>query len=113
VEVTLRGDKTVHARCAVDALGMSAMFGKPANVKTQSPVDKKMIEMEIDGSKFTTSSPNTVVSYSDSCDEMLFFASEEEFNRYVKSTGKTYLKLYSLKQALERGIQSIGGVLKT
>lgn len=113
VEVTLKGEKTVHARCAIDALGMSAMFGKPANVKIQSPVDKKMIEMEIDGSRVATASTNTVVSYSDSCDEMLFFASEEEFHRYVKSTGKNYLKLYSLKEALERGIQSFGGVLKT
>lgn len=113
VEVTLKGDKAVHARCAIDALGMSAMFGKPATVKITSPLDKKSIEMEIDGSRVATSSPDTVVSYSDSCDEMLFFASEEEFSRYVKATGKTYLKLYSLKEALERGIQSFGGVLKT
>ena len=112
VEVILEGTKLVHARCAIDALGMSAMFGKAAHVFIKSPIDKSAIEMEINGDKIIKSTPGVVVSYSESCDEMLFFASQDEFSRYVKETGKKNLKLYSLQEALERGIQSFGGVLK-
>lgn len=109
---TLAKTKPVHARCAIDALGMSAMFGKVAHVFIKSPLDKSGIEMAIDGDKIIKSSPGIVVSYSDSCDEMLFFASQDEYLRYVKETGKQYLKIYTLQEALERGVRSFGGVLK-
>ena len=112
VEVTLDGSKPVHARCAIDALGMSAMFGKVAHVSIKSPLDKSAIQMEINGNKIVNATPGVVVSYSESCDEMLFFASQDEFSRYVKDTGKSYLKLYTLQEALKRGIQSFGKVLK-
>jgi hypothetical protein len=112
VEVTLEGSRPVHARCAIDALGMSAMFGKVAKVLIKSPVDGQDIEMEISNHKIIKTSPGVVVSYSESCDDMLFFASEDEFSRYVKATGKSYLKLYSLQEALDQGIRSFGRVLK-
>lgn len=112
VEVTLNGMKTVHARCAIDALGMSAMFSRTARVSIQTPLDKKNLELEIEGNHIVRGDSGIVVSYSDSCDDMLFFASRDEFTRYVNATGKRYLMSYSLQEALERGIQSFGGVLK-
>jgi len=112
VEVTLDGQKPVHARCAIDALGMSAMFGKAAQISIQSALDKKSMHLSIDGDRIVRADPGVVVSYGDSCDEMLFFASRDEFARFVKGTGKNYLMLYSLQEALVRGIQSFGGVLK-
>jgi hypothetical protein len=112
VDVTLEGMKTVHARCAIDALGMSAMFGKVAKLFVKSPLDGKLLELRIDGDRIIESPSGIVTSYSDSCDDMLFFASQGEYDRYIKKTGKTYLKLFSLKDALVRGIESFGKVLK-
>lgn len=113
VEVTLDNLRPVHARCAIDALGMSEMFGKIARVTIRSPLDGRSIEMEINGNKIVKASPDMVVSYSESCDDMLFFASRDEFDRYVQQTGKTYLQLMTLEKALERGIQSFGKILKS
>ncbi len=113
VEVTLAGAKTVHARCAIDALGMSSMFGKVARISIKSPLDGTKLELEIDGTRLVRATPGIVASDSDSCDEMLFFASKEEYERYVKKTGTKTMELRTLEQALERGVQSFGGVLKT
>jgi Alkylmercury lyase len=112
VEVGLNGYKPVHARCAIDALGMSAMFGRMAKLTIKSPLDHRSIEMEIDGNRVIKGDSDIVVSHSDSCDDMLFFSSKDEYSRYVKQTGKTYLKLYTIQQALERGVQGFGEVLK-
>lgn len=113
VEVTLAGAKTVHARCAIDALGMSSMFGKVAKVSIKSPLDGTNLELEIDGTKLVRATPGMVATDSDSCDEMLFFASKDEYDRYVKKTGTKTMEIRTLQQALERGVQSFGGVLKT
>lgn len=112
VDVTLAGSKTVHARCAIDALGMSSMFGRAAKVSIKSPLDGTSLELEIDGNKLVSATPGMVASDSDSCDEMLFFASKDEYERYVKKTGTKAMELRTLEQALERGVQSFGGVLK-
>ncbi len=112
VIVTLEGSKPVYARCAIDALGVSEMFGKRAKVMIHSPLDNKQIEMEISGKTLVKADPSVVVSHSDSCDDMLFLASRDEFDRYVQKTGKNYLKLFSLQDALKRGIHSFGGALK-
>ncbi len=113
VDVTLAGAKTVHARCAIDALGMSAMFGKVAQVSIKSPLDGTSMELEIDGNKLVRATPGMVATDSASCDAMLFFASKDEYERYVKKMGTKTMELRTLEQALERGVQSFGGVLKT
>ena len=68
--------------------------------------------MEIDGNQIVQADPGVVVSHSGSCDDMLFFASHDEYARYVTKTGKTYLEVYTLKEALERGIRGFGTVLQ-
>ncbi|MBI3549268.1 MAG: hypothetical protein HY078_09530 [Elusimicrobia bacterium] len=113
VEVTLAGARPVHARCAIDALGVSAMYGKPARVQVTTPLDGRTVALEISGRRLLKADAGVVVSFSDSCDDMLFFASREEFARYVKSSGKDYLKLLSVEEALARGIQSFGGVFSS
>lgn len=113
VEVTLSGAKPVHARCAIDALGMSAMYDKPARISVKTPLDQKVIEIEISGNQIVQSSNSVLISEGDGCDDMLFFASEDEFNRFVKSRNRKGMQLYSLEQALERGIKSFGKVLKS
>lgn len=113
VDVTLKGEMPVHARCAIDALGISAMYDKPALITLKTALDSKVVEIEISGNQIVRASQPVVISEGDGCDDMLFFANEEEFNRYVKSRNKTGMKLYSLEKALERGVQSFGSVLKS
>jgi hypothetical protein len=111
IDVTLDGGKAVHARCAIDALGMSAMFGRSARVSIRTPLDQKIIELEVNNARVTRSDPNLVVSTGDSCDEMLFFSSKDEFNRYVRA-GKKNLRLLTLQTALDHGVESFGRILK-
>lgn len=113
VEVTVEGGKPVHARCAIDALGVSAMYDKPTKIMLKTPLDQIEVALEINGNQIVHASHPVVISEGEGCDDMLFFASEDEFNRYVKTRNRHEMKLYNLEQALERGIRSFGKALKT
>jgi hypothetical protein len=113
VEVTLDNSKPVHARCAIDALGMSEMFGKSARISIKSALDDKPIEFQVNGTKIDKANSDVVVSYSNSCDDILFFSSRDEYERYVKQSGKNYLQVMSLQQALEKGLETFGRILKS
>jgi hypothetical protein len=114
VDVVLGDGKPVHARCAIDALGMSAMFGVPAKISVTTPVDKKVLQILVSGDRFTNADQSILVSHRpNDCDSMLFFSSRDEFDRYLKVSGKDQMRAYPLQQALERGILSFGTALKS
>jgi hypothetical protein len=113
VTVVLNGSKPVHARCAIDALGMSTMFRRPAKITVVTPLDRKSLEFEIDGDRVISADPLAVVSYRpNDCDSMLFFSSMDELKRYQAKSGKQ-LVVFPLAQALKAGIGSFGGILET
>lgn len=103
IVVQLEGSKPVFARCAVDALGMSKMFGKSAHISVVTPLQKAKVEFDVAEGGVKTSNPEAVVSYGDGCDDILFFASMDEFNRYKQNAHKAELKYLSLQDALKRG----------
>lgn len=109
VTVTLEGAMPVYARCAIDALGTSAMYGKPARISVKTPIFHKDLLLEIDGKRIGRTSGGVVVGYKkDDCDNMLFFSSIEEFREYQKRNPGSGIELYDLDRALTRGIASFG-----
>lgn len=47
--LTLEGGTLVHAMCAIDALGVSAMLGEPVTVTSSEPGTDQPITVEVDG----------------------------------------------------------------
>ena len=112
ITVTLDGGKPVYARCAIDSLGISAMFGKPATIVVTSPLWKKSIEIRMNGKKMINVTSSTViVSTGGDCDDTLFFTSIKEFEAYKKEYKRPNLAYYSLAIAVDRGVSSFGKVL--
>lgn len=112
VIVTLEGEKPVFARCAVDALGMSKMFGKPAQITVTTPLFHERLTFLVNGINAKLSDKNTVISTGDSCDDVLFFSSREEFDQYKEKNKKPDLKILTFDQALARGIKVFGKILE-
>lgn len=112
VEVTLAGEKAVFARCAVDALGMSKMFGKPSTITMVTSLWKKRIEFSMNGVTLAKFDHRVVVSKGDGCDDLLFFSSAEEFSRFKEKTGRTQLKMMPLSDAVQWGLASFGSIFE-
>ena len=112
VTVVLADAQPVHARCAIDALGMSAMFGKPALITVRTPLDHRRLSFLIDGARVRRADAGVVVSYRpNDCDSMLFFSSRDELARYETLRGGARLTVFPLPEALAEGIQSFGEAL--
>lgn len=112
VTVTLSGEKAVFARCAVDALGMSQMFGKSSTISIRTPLLKKQIEFSMNGSTLTKFDSSVVVSKGNGCDDLLFFSSEDEYARFKEKTGRTQLKMMTLSEAVKWGLASFGSIFQ-
>jgi hypothetical protein len=110
IVVQLDGSKPVFARCAVDALGMSKMFGKSAHISVVTPLKKEKVEFDVADAGVSTKNQDAVVSYGNGCDDILFFASIEEFEEYKQSSRKPDLKHYTLQEALKRGNFFFGSI---
>lgn len=112
VTVILEGEKAVHARCAVDALGMSQMFGKIAEITAITPLNHEKVTFVVNGKDLKASNEGVLVSEGKDCDDLLFFASSEEFEQYKKTQKKDYLKVMTLRKAFDRGIRVFGNLLE-
>lgn len=111
VKVKLEGEKAVFARCAVDALGMSQMFGKPATISIRTPLLKKQIDFSMDGSTLTKFDSSVVVSKGDGCDDLLFFSSVAEYAQYKEKSGRTQLDMMTIAEAVKWGVASFGSII--
>jgi hypothetical protein len=115
IDVTLEGKKTVHARCAIDALGISKMMGKKAVVEATMD-DGVTLRAEVDGDTLVSATPaEAVVFKGGSCDQMMFFSSATALDQWKKKkteTGGTPAssqgKTYTLVEAVKHGADSFG-----
>ena len=107
IQVTLEGKKTVHARCAVDALGVSKMMGSKAVVEAITR-DGVALRLEVDGDRLVSATPaNAVVFKGGSCDEMLFFSSQAALDAWKSAHGAMGSAL-QLEEAVKHGAEFFG-----
>jgi Alkylmercury lyase len=59
--LTLGGGVSVHAMCAIDALGVSAMLGQPVTVTSAQPGTGRQVTVQVDGDQATWEPPTAVV----------------------------------------------------
>lgn len=104
IEVTLDGKRAVHARCAVDALGVSKMMGRRASVDATTR-DGVPLHVEVDGDQIISATPaEAVVFKGSSCDEMLFFSSQRALDDWKKqhhAEGRSF----GLRDAVRHGAE--------
>lgn len=107
IDVTLEGKKPVHARCAIDALGISKMMGKKATIEATTN-DGVAFRAEVDGETLVSASPSEAVVFKGgSCDQMMFFSSAAALDRWKKG-GAHEGKTFTLAEAVSHGAQSFG-----
>jgi Alkylmercury lyase len=122
--VQISGEAAVFAMCAIDALGISAMTGRPVVIESADPSTGEPVTVEVDG---TSSSwdPATAMVYvgrtggdcagpsaSVCCGYMNFFATRAAASAWAASHPEISGGILSQAHALQTGIGIFGQLLK-
>lgn len=122
-QVSISAGPTVYAMCAIDALGISAMLGRPATIRSLEPDTGEVITVLVEEDRATWHPPTAVVFAgfsSDSCDEQSvdrtcgsinFFGTADAAIRWVASHPSITGAVMSQDQALAAGITEFGAMM--
>ncbi len=122
-QVAISAGPTVYAMCAIDALGISAMLGRPATVSSREPDTGEVITVQVDEDRATWRPPSAVVfagASSDSCDcqsvdrtcsSINFFRTADAAMRWATSNPSITGFVLSQDQALAAGITEFGSMM--
>jgi hypothetical protein len=109
ITVTLDGSRTVNARCAVDALGISQMMGKRAVIEATTRDNGAKVRIEVDGDRLVSAEPPGVaVMKGGSCDEMNFFSSVAAIDAWKKDHPNEAAKVLPIEDAVKHGAEIFG-----
>jgi hypothetical protein len=103
ITVTVAGGKPAFARCAIDALGVSAMLEKRTVVEGTARDNGQRLRVVVDGARIVEANPaEVVVVRGNGCDNMSFFSSRAAGDAWRKANdpGSTLL---TLAEAVTRG----------
>jgi hypothetical protein len=103
ITVTVAGGKRAFARCAIDALGVSAMLEKRTVVEGTARDNGHALRVVVDGARIVEANPaELVVVRGNGCDNMSFFSSRAAGDAWRKANdpGSTLL---TLPEAVARG----------
>jgi hypothetical protein len=102
----------VFARCAIDALGVSKMMGKPVTIDARAHDGGTPVRVTVDGERITSAEPaGTAVLHGGSCDDIVFFSSKEAAEAWRAAKAPTG-KVYTLEDALRRGARIFGSLTR-
>ena len=121
--VRISGEATVFAMCAIDALGISAMTGRPAVIESADPSTGQPVTVNVDGAD-SAWDPATAVVYvgrtggqcagpsaSVCCGHMNFFASRAAASAWAASHPEITGGILGQARALQTGIGIFGQLL--
>jgi hypothetical protein len=121
--VRIAGEADVFAMCAIDALGISAMTGRPVVIESADPATGEPVTVNVDGAT-STWNPGTAVVYvgriagqcagpsaSVCCGYMNFFATEAAASAWAASHPEISGGILGQARALEIGIGIFGQLL--
>jgi hypothetical protein len=115
IVVKIEGGKPVFGRCAIDALGISAMFGKQVEIEATSIKSRAPIRISLNGSRVERAQPADAIVWvggKDKCDEMLFFANRAELAEWRRELGKPEGRILTLEEATAHGVKAFGSQLR-
>jgi hypothetical protein len=122
--VQISGEATVFAMCAIDALGISAMSGRPVVIESADPSTGEPVTVHVDGTT-STWNPATAVVYvgrtggqcagpsaSVCCEYMNFFATRAAASAWAASHPEITGGILGQARALQTGIGIFGQLLR-
>jgi hypothetical protein len=124
VRVSWTGGPAAYAMCAIDALGMSAMLGRPVTITAAEPDTGRIITVHADGSRARWH-PRTAVVFAGSagdacrpaaersCGYINFFAGRRAARAWARRHPEVTGTLLTREGALGIGITEFGSLLKT
>ena len=122
IRVSWAGGRAAYAMCAIDALGMSAMLGRPVTITAAEPDTGRIITVHADGSRarwhpqaaavFAGSAGDACRPAADrSCAYINFFASRQAARAWGRRHPEVTGRLLTRDGALGIGIAEFGGLL--
>ncbi|MGH3712815.1 MAG: alkylmercury lyase family protein [Micromonosporaceae bacterium] len=120
--VTWEGGPVGYAMCAIDALGMSAMLGRPVTITTAEPDTGTPITVHVDGDTATWS-PDTAVVYAgatadvccpsvdSTCGSINFFTTPEAARAWAERHPEAPGVVLDQTRALRDGITEFGSLM--
>ena len=122
--VQISGEAAVFAMCAIDALGISAMTGRPVMIESADPSTGEPVTVHVDGAT-STWNPATAVVYvgrtadqcagpsaSVCCGYMNFFATRTAASAWAASHPEISGGILGQARALQTGIGIFGQLLR-
>lgn len=120
--LTLHGGQSLHAMCAIDALGVSAMLGQPVSVTSTEPGSARPVTVHVDGDRATWEPPTAVVlagasadccapSAERTCGHINFFTTAEAARAWAADRPELTWTLLDQTQALDCAAAQFGPLL--
>jgi hypothetical protein len=114
---------SVHAMCAIDALGVSAMLGQPVTVTSAEPDTGRQVTVQVDGDQATWQPPTALVlaaatsdccapSAQRTCGYINFFATDAAALTWAGHHPELSWALLDQPQALATAIAEFGPLLR-
>jgi hypothetical protein len=123
IQVTWAGGPVTHAMCAIDALGISAMLGRPVTITAAEPGAGRSITIDADGDRAQWNPRDAVVyagATSDdccaadrTCGYINFFTSAQAARQWAAENPAITGAVLDQAQALGQGIAEFGGFSRT
>ncbi len=123
IRVSWPGGPAAYAMCAIDALGMSAMLGRPVTITAAEPDTGRIITVHVDGSQARWH-PRTAIVFAGaagdacrpsadrSCGYINFFASRRAARAWARRHPEVTGRLLTQEGALGIGIAEFGTLLQ-
>jgi len=123
IRVSWTGGPDAHAMCAIDALGMSAMLGRPVTITAAEPGTGRVITVHADGDRARWDPQTTVVfagsagdaggpSADCACSYINFFATARAARAWARRHREVTGRLLTQDAALRSGVAQFGTLLQ-
>jgi len=123
IQVSWAGGPDAYAMCAIDALGMSAMLGRPVTITAAEPDTGCVITVRADGDQAGWDPQSTVVfagsagdadrpSADCACSFINFFATAGNARAWARRNPEVTGRLLTQEDALRSGVAQFGTLLR-
>jgi alkylmercury lyase-like protein len=124
IELSWAGGPAAYAMCAIDALGISAMLGRPVTITAAEPGTGRVITVHADGDKARWNPESAVVfagatrdeschSADRTCGNINFFTSSQAARDWADQHPAVTGMILGQAQALAMGVEEFGAFMRT
>jgi hypothetical protein len=124
IRVSWEGGPVTYAMCAIDALGISAMLGRPVTITAAEPGTSRVITIQANGDQARWDPPGTVVfsgatvgdcchAADRTCGYINFFTSTRAARTWAKANPAVTGTVLGQERALGAGVAEFGAFMRT